>query len=154
MPEADPSPVSVTPRPADRITRIVSGAICLACLGVLVVSAVLSPSTEGHGTHTQLGMPECTWAAALDTPCLTCGMTTSFSHAGHGALLDSFLTQPMGFLLVLGVATTIWGSAHVALTGSRLDRFAGRLFTTRALLLLAVCAGGAWVYKILTWSGH
>lgn len=98
-------------------------------------------------------MPPCTWAEVLDLPCLTCGMTTSFSYAGDGAFLTSFLTQPMGFVLVLVVATLFWGGAHVAMTGSRLGPFAARIFSRRGMLVLGAMSLGAWVYKIATWGG-
>lgn len=86
-------------------------------------------------------------------PCMTCGMTTSFSHAGDGNLVASFLTQPMGFILTLAAATIVWGGAHVAFTGSRLAPFASRIFSKWGLITIGVLALGSWGYKMATWSG-
>lgn len=141
------------PPAASRGERITAGALSLGCLAVLSVGAALTPAREGHGTHEQLGMPACAWAEALNTPCLTCGMTTSFSYAGDGAFIESFLTQPMGFILVLAAATIFWGGAHVAITGSRLAPFAARMFSKWGLIAFGMMALGAWGYKIATWGG-
>jgi Protein of unknown function (DUF2752) len=132
--------------------RIVGGVTALGCLGLLTVAALLTPSPTGHGTHTQLGMPACMWASALGEPCPTCGVTTSFAYAGHGAFLRAFLTQPMGFLLAIGTATAFWGGLHVAATGSRLGQAASGLLQTRMLLLVGLLTLVAWVYKIVTWT--
>ena len=48
--------------------RIGAGVIAILCLTVLSIGAWLSPATDGHGTHTQLGLSPCMWAVALDNP--------------------------------------------------------------------------------------
>lgn len=140
------------PRPVSRLERWAAAGLSAGCLGLLGVSAWLSPASEGHGTHEQLGMPACMWAATLGKPCPTCGMTTAFAHAGHAEFVASFLTQPMGFVLAIGAAVGFWGTAHVAATGSRLGVFAGRLVGRRLLLAASVLLLAAWAYKYLTWT--
>ena len=88
----------------------------LACAALMLVSARLTPATAGHGTHTQLGLPPCAWAATMNRPCPTCGMTTAFAYATHGRLADAFVAQPFGLLMALGTGAALWTGLHVALT--------------------------------------
>ncbi len=133
--------------------RVLAGLFALGSITVLALALSLRPSSEGHGTHTSLGLPPCTWAVAFDRPCPTCGMTTSFSHAAKGNLMTAMRTQPMGLLLVIGAATTFWTGAHVAASGARVWPALG-LFNRRwAYLTLASTFLGAWIYKIITWGG-
>lgn len=121
--------------------------------GLLGLSAWLNPAGEGHGTHTQIGLPPCSWAAKLDAPCATCGMTTAFSHAANGDLLTSAMTQPMGMLLAVTSAVTLWAGLYQAVAGVRLDRLVARLVRRRAVILVAALFLGSWAFKYLTWSG-
>lgn len=131
--------------------RAWAAATALACLALLITGATLNPSPEGHGTHTQTGLPPCLWAQTFDTPCLTCGMTTAVTHAARASLWQSFTTQPLGFAIALGAATTFWLALYTAATGARLDRLAASLFTAKALWLLAAAALAAWIFKVITW---
>ena len=133
-------------------TRLIAAAICAGCLVLLAVSAGLTPDGTGHGTHTQLPLPPCTWAETFDKPCMTCGMTTSFALAADGKLLDSARTQPFGFILVVLTAAMVWGAGLVALTGSMLGEAAGRMLTTRVLWLALGLLLAAWAYKFVTWE--
>ncbi len=136
-----------TPRP-----RLIATFTALACLTLLIVSAWLSPSGDGHGTHTQLGMPPCAWAMWLDSPCATCGMTTAFAHAADGDLAGSFVTQPMGMMLAVVVAAVFWGGVYQASTGSRVDAAFARLLRGRAIAGAGALVLASWVYKIITWD--
>ncbi len=152
-PEAPPS----KPRPvrtglASRGDRIGAGAAALACLVLLSVAAFLSPTHEGHGTHEQLGLAPCAWVALFDKPCPTCGMTTSFAHTADASYLTAASTQPLGFLLALGVAGNFWTMLHTAVFGSRAAHTAMGLVNGRSLVMLLVLGLGAWVYKLATWG--
>lgn len=120
-------------------------------LALLLVSMMLHPSGAGHGTHTQLGMPECGWVVAFNKPCPTCGMTTAFSHAAHGQFAAALTDQPMGTLLAVFTASVFWGGLHVGVTGCRLDRLVRVVLSPRMLWFVAALAMGAWGYKLLTW---
>ena len=133
-------------------TRLIAAALCLGGLALLLVSAGLTPDETGHGTHTQLSMPPCTWAETFDKPCMTCGMTTSFALAADGNLLDSARTQPFGFILVLLVAAIVWGAGLVALTGSMLGEALGRMLTARVLWVALGLLLAAWAYTFVTWE--
>ncbi len=137
---------------ASSTDRLLAAIGALACLALLAVAAGLSPSSDGHGTHTQLGMPRCSWVITFDKPCPTCGMTTAFAHAAEGEMLASARVQPAGFLLAVGAAAAFWTLLHTAVFGSRAARLFRPLWTPRWI----AAAGGvlvlAWVYKLFTWG--
>lgn len=118
---------------------------------MLVIAAGLNYDPAGHGTHTQLGMPACGWAIALDIPCPTCGMTTSFTAAADAEPVRAFFTQPLGAVLALVTASLFWAGIWEALTGDRLDAIALRWLRPRTIWYLAALAALAWIYKIVTW---
>lgn len=133
--------------------RALAGVLAIGALSVLSLAAYMDPSEAGHGTHEQIGLPPCQWAQQFDAPCITCGMTTAFSHAADGKLIDSLLTQPMGMLLSVGTAVGFWFALYVALTGSKVAAMAGQLLRSKSLYLIGALAGAAWVYKFVTWEG-
>lgn len=134
--------------PASGAVRAWAGLAACACLALLAVAASLDADPRGFDTHTQLGLPKCGWQERFGVPCATCGMTTAFSHAADGSLLQSIAAQPFGALLALGSAVTVWVAGYVALTGARLGRFVGPLGRGRAVVILAAAFGAAWLYKI------
>jgi hypothetical protein len=133
--------------------RLTITALSLCAITLLCVAAWLQPSSEAMGTHTQLGIPACSWPATIGLPCPSCGMTTAFALAADGRFFDSFLAQPMGFMLAVATAGFAVVSAYAALTGSRMlsaitDKIGGRFwwFFGAAILL-------SWGYKMLTFRG-
>lgn len=80
-------------------------------------------------------------------------MTTAFAHAADGNLIASFLAQPMGFFLAIGVAMTLLVSVHTMLTGSRLPGVLARLWGTRTAIALATLLVASWLYKIASYKG-
>ena len=138
-------------RRATRSERIAAAFLALGCLSVLFIAAWLHADPDGHGTHTQLGLSECGWAAYFDAPCATCGMTTSFTHAADGQWATAISTQPFGAALALIAATLFWGGLHTAATGSRLGTAAGPLLSSRLLTIAVGMFLIAWAYKWVTW---
>ena len=132
--------------------RVGAGVVALGCLGVLVVAAGLTPSAEGHGTHTGLGLPECSWVVWFDVPCMTCGMTTAFSNAAHGNWLAALQSQPAGLAMCLITAMSFWLAAHVAVMGGARGGLAGRLLGGRTVWIVVGALLAAWGYKLLTWD--
>ncbi len=148
-------PTSV--RHATRLTAAERGAtlmLALACAALLGLAAWLNPSPTGVGTHEALGLPPCGWVASMNLPCPTCGMTTAYSQAAHGHLLNSMICQPMGALLAVLTATTMVVAAYVAATGSALGKTLSQRFTPRFFLAMAILAVAAWGYKILAHRGY
>lgn len=133
------------------ISRLTAAGLALGSLSVLSIGAWLDPSTDGHGTHTQLGLSPCMWAATMDKPCMTCGMTTSFAHAGEGQWIQSFLTQPMGMFLVVLTSVVFWGASAQAATGARIGTMIQPALRPRVFIMLGVMMLLAWGYKIITW---
>jgi len=133
--------------------RVAPALVALGAGALLAVASGLQPSTKGHGTHESLGMPACAWAVNLDRPCPTCGMTTSFAHAAEGDLGAALVNQPMGAVLAVLAATVLIGAGHAALTGARVGSMLGPVASGRTLWIAGGLTLGAWVYKIITWTG-
>jgi hypothetical protein len=137
--------------PPDRLTmrgRIVAAMIGVMCLAVLVTAVRLQPSPTGMATHTAMGFDECQFYKRTGLPCPSCGMTPSFAWFVRGNALASFYIQPMGFLLALAAAATVWATAYIAITGKPAHRLI-RLIPSRYYLLpLLTFAALAWGWKM------
>jgi hypothetical protein len=101
-PEAD-EPVEAVAEPASSLVlsvRIVLLCFALVFAVVLGIAVKLDPYRDGRTwtqeTHTQLGLPKCTFYVATGIPCPSCGMTTSFSLLMHGDLLNSLRANWVG----------------------------------------------------------
>lgn len=140
------------PRRADIGSRLRAGFVAVGSLTVLGVAAGLNASEEGLGTHTQLGMPPCMFREATGYPCMTCGMTTSFSHAADMDLVSSASVQPVGLLLAILTAAAFWASLGVVVGGSTLGRQLAGTLTGRVLWIGAAILAAGWAYKLLTAS--
>jgi hypothetical protein len=81
--------------------RYVAGQLMwfLCWVGVTVVGACLTPKPEGHGTHTELGLPPCPCVVLFGRPCPGCGLTTSFTATIHGQFGAAFHAHPLGPIL-------------------------------------------------------
>ena len=139
---------------AGLVARLGATGVAILAGSLLGTAAMLEPASQGHGTHEQLGLPACMWALQFDAPCMTCGMTTSFTHAAEGHLIQSFLVQPMGLCLAVMTAAGFWIAVYIALTGSRIGERLARLLNGRTLAVFAILGGAAWVYKIVTWNAQ
>jgi hypothetical protein len=128
--------------------RLVALSVALSCLAVLITAAFLRPDPKGIGTHTELGLAPCSMLGTTRLPCPSCGMTTSFAWLVRGNLAASLWVQPMGTLLGLAAAMTVWSGLYIAITARpvhRLLRGAPVSYYVMAPLLLAVLA---WAWKI------
>lgn len=136
-----------------RESRIPAAMLFAASLTVLSLAVYLDASPNGVGTHRQLGLPPCGMYAATGVPCATCGMTTAFSHAAHGRLIDSFTTQPAGALLALATAMALLISAWALVTGMSLTPLASTVWRPRTVFAGAAVVIVAWIYKIMVVTG-
>ena len=129
--------------------RLVAFGIAIACLAMLVTATRLSPSPEGHGTHTQIGLQNCAFFTNTGLPCPSCGMTTSWSWFVRGNVVASLYVQPMGTILAIIALWCVWVGFYVAFTGKAVYRLLrvvpGRYFCV-PLVLFGIMAWGWKIY--------
>lgn len=142
---------AAVPPLAERVPAMV---IFLVCAGVLAVAFLLTPNTrDGVGTHKALGLPACGLYENTGIPCATCGMTTSFSLAAHGHLIDAFINQPAGALLALLTAMAAVVSGYALVTGMSLVPIGTAIWRPRAVVVGIGVLLVAWAYKIVILTG-
>lgn len=121
----------------------------LGCIAVLGIAAWLEPDPRGHGTHTQLGLPPCRMMEVNRTPCVSCGMTTSFANMIRGRVGAAFAANPAGVLLfLLTLATPLW-LGHSLRTCQDPFRFLGHRIGRWLLPGVVLCVVVAWLPRIL-----
>jgi len=154
-PTEDISPEKIAAR-ARMTVRLICSIIFFVSAAMLAVGFKLTPSTNGTGTHQELGLPPCGMLEFTGYPCPTCGCTTAVSHFAHGNLISSFVTQPFGFgvallasLLVpftfMGVATGTWYGPTMFWLSWHWQKW---VYGTLGVLALA------WIYKIIIIKMH
>lgn len=130
---------------ASWIATIVTALLAIGCLAVLGAAMATRPDGSGVGTHEQLGLRPCGFLDRTDYPCISCGMTTSFSLAVRGRLLASFINQPAGAFLAIGTMALAIYFTFVTLTRKKIDLlyigiYWKRYFFSGLALLLGVWA--------------
>ncbi len=143
---------AIAPARATAAERAGAAIVSAGCLSLLIIGASLHPEAQGHGTHTQLGLPACGWLLATGLPCPTCGMTTAFACVCNGEFARGLLTQPGGAMFAIGVSAAFWLFGHIALTGSRLTKPLGTLLQPRALWIIGAAWLVSWIYTLITWK--
>ncbi|MBI3408388.1 MAG: DUF2752 domain-containing protein [Planctomycetes bacterium] len=91
-------------------------------LGLVVVFGIALRLNPNQGdrvwlneTHTQLGLPDCTFKSLTGLPCPSCGMTTSFAWLVRGNVWNSLRANFVGTLLALvALAYIPWGFLSAA----------------------------------------
>ncbi|MFT7484207.1 MAG: hypothetical protein ACI9F9_000047 [Candidatus Paceibacteria bacterium] len=141
----DKWPLDFPPPPRGRgLHRAVLGALLLSSASLVVLARTLEPDPRGFGTHEQLGFDPCQMLAATGVPCPGCGVTTSITLALRGRVVDSFMAQPLGLALAIGVP----GLSLLALTVHACGGDVYRTFETRRApwLRLGIC------YALIAWA--
>jgi hypothetical protein len=138
----------VADRPRSTAHWIVLAAAAACPLMLAVLALWLEPAPEGHGTHTQLGLPPCGMIEWTGLPCPGCGVTTAAALAARGELRAALATQPFGAAAGLGLALfPLW-----ALVQALRGRDLGEPPSARALRLglagAVLLALAAWVYRL------
>lgn len=90
-------------------------------LSVTIAGFALRPDPQGHGTHTQFGLPPCPSALFWDRPCPGCGLTTSIAALLHGDLGLAFRAHAFGPPLYLFFTAVAWLAMARFVAGRRLD---------------------------------
>lgn len=130
--------------------RAIPAMVLTAALVLLGTAMRLDADPAGMGTHQQLGLPPCGFLARTRLPCATCGMTTAFTHAVHGRLLSSLLTQPAGMATAIITAIVAMVSLWALVVGASLGPVVRWLWRPIVVWLLAALMMGSWAYKVLT----
>lgn len=83
------------------LDRLVLMTLASVLAAMLATAWRLSPDPRGMGTHQQLGLAPCTVVQWFGIRCPSCGMTTSWTHAMHGELIQAARVNAGGTLLAL-----------------------------------------------------
>lgn len=148
---ADPGDTVLTRHEPAVGNRWQAGIILLGVVVVLGLSAVLTPSADGIGTHEQLLMLPCGFHWLTGLPCPACGMTTAFAEMSRGQVMAAFRAHVLG--PVAWALTWVMGlrALWALLTGVRVipewlhDRWLRATWVPRAVLWVV---GLAWLANI------
>lgn len=137
--------------------RAASAALATGIGSVFALSALLVPSSTGHGTHLQLGLGTCTFLAFTGQPCPMCGATTTFALMAHLHPLEALANQPFAaFLFLLAAGTLGVAISEVVDPRGRWDRIL-RWLEPRESVLASAFLGFmvlSWMYKMLRMAGR
>ena len=141
-------PLAAAPVPV-WMDRAAAATVASVATTLFVLLIRMEPSAKGYDTHVQLGMEPCGWPRAYRIPCPTCGCTTAACHLAHGNVLQAFVAQPFGALLML-VLLLAGAHATYCLVARRsfvdlLVRLPFWSITFGAIVLMLL----AWLYKYL-----
>lgn len=125
-----------------RRDRLLLAAAGIGLLGLLLAATMLQPSSLGHGTHRQLGLPPCTFWVLFGRPCPTCGMTTAWAHLVRGQWVGACRANFGGTLLgMLAMVATPWLLASAwrgAWFGGLPNRTVAAYISTTILLVMLI----------------
>jgi hypothetical protein len=143
-----PSPAAKRPL----IDRLVALSLLIPSATPLVVAAFLQADPAGVGTHRQLGLGGCTMLQLTGWPCPMCGMTTTFTLAVHGHLVQALVCQPFGLVLfLLTLATAVVSLMELLRPRGMWRRFWDWLGLKEGWIAAGLLGGllVGWVYKLL-----
>ncbi len=106
------------------------------------VGLFLHPSADGHGTHTELGLPPCPSVLFFDRPCPGCGLTTSWSALLHGDFALAFHAHPLGPIVYAAFTASAIAAIIGCLRGARLRTESRRLNWAVGLFAVAFLTFG------------
>jgi hypothetical protein len=121
---------------------------------IFTIAVLLNPYKDGRvwlqETHTQMGLPQCTFKMLTDLPCPSCGMTSSFALLMHGDPWNSARANFVGTLLALFCLACIPWSLASAARGRLL--FVGSLeyILVRLVLVFVVLLLVRWGFVVVS----
>jgi hypothetical protein len=142
---------SDTARPNEYSKRDQHNYLALISLSVivLIIARILQPSSQGIGTHEQIGLPPCTFHRLTGIPCPSCGLTTSFAHAARLDFIASLTTQPFGLIAFCLTFFCIPLSISLIRRRTAWDEFIHARHADKVIYALIVFYFLSWFYKII-----
>jgi len=131
------------------VGRLWAAGVAVGCGAILGLAARLQPSATGYGTHTQLGMPPCSFLIQTGYPCPTCGVTTSVAEFARGRWLASLVDHPAGFVLALGTAVAGILASGTLISGYSVRVNWYRVSPTRVVWGFVVLWVVGWIWKVI-----
>jgi hypothetical protein len=159
LPEVAPAQPGIPP-PADRFgggfapergdwsSRITWFVLFAVPLAVVITAAMLTPSSSGHGTHTQLGLPPCGFLVFTGYPCPGCGLTTAFAHMVRLQILGAWSANPFGIVLFTVTALTIPVAAVGFVRGWGVVATLDRLHAEKIAIGLSLLSLAVWIIRV------
>ena len=140
------------------VSRMISAALVFGIGVIFALSWWLDPSAAGHGTHTQLGLGQCTFFQFTGYACPMCGATTTFAMMADLRPIAALNNQPFAaFLFLLMTFVFVVALSEVVYPRDRWGRIATFLAPWEGLLATGflVFMGLGWLYKIawMKWLG-
>ncbi|MBB3206476.1 hypothetical protein FHS27_002285 [Rhodopirellula rubra] len=127
--------------------RVTAALVVLGILTPLGIARTLSPSTQGLGTHQQLGLPPCSMRVLFDMRCPACGMTTSWSYWTRGQWWSSLRTNSGGACLAFLVVAVALIASRVVWTG-RMPEYATTYRIGWAIVAIGVVTVVDWIVRL------
>ena len=125
-----------------------------AWLFATVAGLAMTPNPEGHGTHSQFGLPACPSVILFDRPCFGCGMTTSFSATLHLDFAAAWQAHPFGTffyaIFTVTAALALWSWAK----GLRMNTDSKAFNRAAMVLTIMFGAFGVVRFATLTYGSH
>lgn len=136
-------------RPA-LLSRFIWAVLFAIPTAVVVTAAMLTPSSEGHGTHTQLGLPPCGFLVFSGYPCPGCGLTTAFAHMVRLQIVGAWHANPFGIALFTCTAAFIPLAAIGFVRGWPVVATLDRIHAEKFAIGLSLLSMTAWVVRVAT----
>ncbi|MEM6955599.1 MAG: DUF2752 domain-containing protein [Myxococcota bacterium] len=131
-----------------RLSRIVWFFLWAIPLAIVITATTITPAAEGHGTHTQLGLPPCGFLQATGIPCPGCGLTTSFAHMVRFQFTGASMANAFGVALFLVSVFAIPVGIYAMVRGLPVFETLERLQFEKIVVMLAVCSTLVWVIRV------
>lgn len=145
---APPLPSAPWSSRAALVSRAVWAVLFAVPVAVVVTAAMLTPSPEGHGTHTQLGLPPCGFLVFSGYPCPGCGLTTAFAHMVRLQIGGAWHANPFGIVLFLCTVAFIPLAAVGFIRGWPVLATLDRIHAEKIAIGLALLSLVAWVTRL------
>jgi hypothetical protein len=128
---------------AEPAKRLVGCLFFAAGVFAYVMLFRLGASPAGHGTHTQLGLPACSYLATKHYPCPGCGVTTAAVAMSHGRIFDALNASVFGAFAFLAIMTLGAAGLLQAVTGRDvLKKFKPRPWVVLLIVILFFASWG------------